>query len=47
MEPDSKIRMGEPLGSVSVRAGMRPLGLISRNQGSFWACVARSTWWTL
>lgn len=37
MEPDSKRRMVRPSVKVSVRAGMRPLGLIARNQGCF--CV--------
>jgi hypothetical protein len=35
MEPLSNRRMGDPSVKVSVSAGMRPLGLISRNQGSF------------
>lgn len=33
--PLSNTRIGFPSSQVSVRAGMRPLGLISRNQGSF------------
>ena len=43
MEPDSKRRIvlfcppsEEEEGKVSVRAGMRPLGFMARNQGSFW-----------
>ena len=34
MLPDSNKEMGEPE-RVSVRAGMRPLGLMARNQGCF------------
>jgi hypothetical protein len=37
MEPDSNRLMVWPSVKVSVRAGMRPLGLMVRNQGSF--CV--------
>lgn len=36
MEPDSKRRIVLP-SSLSVRAGMRPLGLMARNQGVFWS----------
>jgi hypothetical protein len=35
MEALSNSLMGLPSSNVSVRAGMRPLGLISRNQGSW------------
>lgn len=47
MEPDSKRRMILPSENSSVRAGMRPLGLISRNQGSFWVFFWMSMWWVL
>ncbi len=36
-----------PFGNVSVIAGIRPLGLSSRNHGSFWTLVERSMAWTL
>lgn len=32
---------------VSVRAGMRPLGFIARNQGSFWVFLDMSILWTM
>ena len=41
MEPDSKRRMGEPSVKVSVRAGMRPLGLMERKEGDFWSLVVK------
>ena len=47
IEPDSKRRMVLPSAKVSVRAGMRPFGLISRNQGSFWTLVWMSILWVL
>lgn len=47
MEPDSKRWMGWPSLKVSVRAGMRPLGLMARNQGSFWAFLLMSILWTV
>lgn len=42
MLPDSKSRMGCPSVNLSVRAGMRPLGLMARNQGSFWVFLDMS-----
>ncbi len=47
MEPDSKRRIDLPSLKVSVRAGMRPFGLMSRNQGSFWVFLEISILWTL
>ena len=47
MEPDSKRRMVRPSEKVSVRAGMRPLGFISRNQGSFWVFFWMSILWVV
>ena len=47
MLPDSKRRIGLPSVKVSVRAGMRPLGLISRNQGSFWVFFWMSILWVV
>ena len=35
MEPLSNSRMSLPSVKVSVMAGMRPLGFISKNQGSY------------
>lgn len=35
MEPLSNKWIGLPSVKVSVKAGIRPLGLISRNQGSY------------
>lgn len=43
MEPDSKRLMVWPSLKVSVMAGMRPLGLIARNQGSFCVNLLMST----
>lgn len=43
MLPLSKRRMGLPSVNLSVMAGMRPLGLISRNQGSFWVLLLNSS----
>jgi hypothetical protein len=37
MLPDSNRLIVRPSVNVSVKAGMRPLGLMARNQGSF--CV--------
>ena len=48
MLPLSKIRMGLPSSNLSVMAGMRPLGLMSRNHGSFWVFFENSilvTWY--
>ena len=42
MLPDSKSRIGWPSVKVSVSAGMRPLGLMARNQGSFWVFLDMS-----
>lgn len=46
MLPDSKSRMvlvvPSGLGKLSVSAGMRPLGLMARNQGSFWVFLEMS-----
>lgn len=36
MLPDSNSRIVLPSEKVSVRAGMRPLGLMARKKGSFW-----------
>lgn len=47
MLPDSKRRMVLPSLKVSVRAGMRPLGFMERNQGSFWMLVWMSILWVL
>ena len=47
MLPDSKRRMVWPSAKVSVRAGMRPLGLMARNQGSFWVFFVMSILWAL
>lgn len=47
MEPDSKRLMGFPSVKVSVRAGIRPLGLMARNHGSFWVFLDMSILWTL
>lgn len=32
---------------VSVRAGIRPLGFMARNQGSFWVFLEISILWTM
>lgn len=47
MLPDSKRRIVLPSGKESVRAGIRPLGLIWRNQGSFWVSLVMSMAWVL
>lgn len=47
MLPDSKRRIVLPSEKVSVRAGMRPLGLMARNQGSFWVSFWISMEWVL
>ena len=47
MDPDSNSRICLPSEKVSVRAGMRPLGLISKNQGSFWVPCLMSILCTL
>jgi hypothetical protein len=45
--PDSKRLIVLPSVKVSVKAGMRPLGLMARNQGSFWVSLLMSILWTL
>jgi hypothetical protein len=47
MEPLSNRLMVLPSEKVSVRAGMRPLGLMERNQGDFWALVENWIEWVL
>lgn len=42
MLPDSNSRIVLPSLNVSVKAGMRPLGLMARNQGSFWVFLEMS-----
>ena len=42
MEPLSNSRIELPSVKVSVRAGIRPLGFISKNQSSFWVFLPRS-----
>lgn len=43
MAPDSKMWMGVPSARVSEIAGIRPLGLMEVNQGSFCTSLVRST----
>jgi len=47
MEPDSKRLIVLPSVKVSVKAGMRPLGFMARNQGSFWVFLEISIFSTL
>jgi hypothetical protein len=47
MLPDSKRLIVLPSLKVSVKAGMRPLGLMARNQGSFWVFFEMSILWVL
>ena len=47
IEPDSKRRIVWPSEKVSVRAGIRPLGLMARKAGSFWWFWAISMLWVL
>jgi len=47
MLPDSNSRMSLPSLNVSVSAGMRPLGLISRNHGSFCTFFDMSILWVV
>ncbi len=47
MEPDSNRLMFLPSLNVSVKAGMRPLGLILRNSGVFWSFFWRDMAWTV
>ncbi len=47
IEPDSKRRMVWPSEKVSVRAGMRPLGLMARKKGSFWVFLVMSILWVV
>ena len=47
MEPDSKRWIVWPSEKVSVRAGMRPLGLMARKKGSFWMFWVMSILWVL
>lgn len=42
MDPDSNKLIVWPSVKVSVKAGMRPLGLIARNHGSFWVFLEMS-----
>lgn len=46
IEPDSKRRIFWPSLKVSVRAGMRPLGLMARNHGSFCSFLEKSSFLT-
>lgn len=43
MAPLSKMWISLPFSSTSVKAGMRPLGLILRNQGSLFSWVKMLT----
>lgn len=47
IEPDSKRRIVLPSEKVSVRAGMRPLGLMARKKGSFWVFWVMSILWVV
>lgn len=47
IEPDSKRRIVLPSEKMSVRAGMRPLGLIARKKGSFWVFWVMSILWVV